>query len=241
MIKQDMAEIYGLAKQIYLKELRQIDARQQIQSRLSVPINDNSFIDFCAALRHMLNGTLHTRGISTDLREFYLERIYKDFGIDRLKIALNAYMMHIEYYENKRHTHRKIEREIHSKFLDKIGDDFEIELDADLIAELKKDNVYLEGEVEQVIINKYSRSSLARQKCIEKFGVQCCVCGFDFEEHYGELGRGFIHVHHLVPISSIKGMKEITCDDLRPVCPNCHAMLHKGKLSIEELRKILGM
>lgn len=231
-----MAEIYGLAKQVYLGDLRQIDARQQIQSRLSTPINDNSFIDFCAALRHMLNGTRHTRGISTDLREFYLERIYEDFGIDKLRIALNAYMMHIEYYENKRHTHRKIEREIHSKFSEKIKNAF----DADLIVELQKDNVYLEGEVEQVIINKYSRSSLARQECIKKFGSQCCVCGFDFEEHYGELGKGFIHVHHLVPISSIKSLKEVTCDDLRPVCPNCHAMLHKGKLSIEGLRKILG-
>lgn len=235
-----MAEIYGLAKQVYLKELRQIDARQKIQSRLSVPINDNSFIDFCAALRHMLNGTRHTRGISTDLREFYLERIYKDFGIDRLRIALNAYMMHIEYYENKRHTHRKIEREIHSKFSEKIENASDTELYADLMSEFEKDNVYLEGGVEQIIINKYSRSSLARQKCIDKFGTQCCVCGFDFEKQYGKLGKGFIHVHHLVPISSIKSVKEVTCDDLRPVCPNCHAMLHKGKLSIEELRKILG-
>ena len=29
-------------------------------------------------------------------------------------------------------------------------------------------------------------------------------------------------------------------NSLVPVCPNCHAMLHKGKLCIEELRKILG-
>ena len=235
-----MAEIYGLAKQVYLKEIRQIDAIQQIQSKLSVPINDNSFIDFCAALRHMLNGTKHTRGISTDLREFYLEKILEDFGIEKLRIALDAYMMHIEYYESKRHTHRKIEREIHNKFSEKIKEALDTELEADLINEIKKDNVYFEGGVEQVIINKYSRSSLARQECIEKFGTKCCVCGFAFEEQYGELGKGFIHVHHLVPISSIKNIKEITCDDLRPVCPNCHAMLHKGKLSIDELRKILG-
>ena len=79
-----------------MKDIRQIDAKQQIQSRLSVPINDNSFIDFCAALRHMLDGTKHTRGISTDLREFYLEKILEDFGVEKLRVALNAYMMHIE-------------------------------------------------------------------------------------------------------------------------------------------------
>ncbi len=38
MTEQDMAEIYGLAKQVYLKKLRQIDARQQIQSKISVPL-----------------------------------------------------------------------------------------------------------------------------------------------------------------------------------------------------------
>lgn len=240
MIEQDMAEIYLLAKEVYLGNLRQIDARRQIQSKLSIPINDNSFIDFCAALRHMLDGTKHTRGISTDLREFYLERIYEDFGVEKLEIALNAYMMHIEYYEAKRHTHRNIEREIHRKFSDKIKRTTGIQIDEELIDELKKDNVYYEGGVEQVIINKYSRSTLARQKCIEKYGTRCSVCGFDFGRQYGALGKGFIHVHHLVPISSIKGMKEITCDDLRPVCPNCHAMLHKGKLSIEELKRIIG-
>lgn len=46
MIEQDMAEIYLLAKEVYLGNLRQIDARHQIQSKLSIPINDNSFIDF---------------------------------------------------------------------------------------------------------------------------------------------------------------------------------------------------
>lgn len=240
MIKQDMAEIYRFAKQVYLKEIRQIEAKQLIQSRLSIPINYNSFVVFCATLRHMLDGTKHTRGISTDLREFYLEKILEDFGVEKLRIALDAYMMHIEYYENKRHTNRKKEREIYSKYSEKIGGVRDSELDVDLINELKKGNVYLEGGAEQVIINKYSRSSLARQECIEKFGALCCVCGFDFERHYGELGKGFIHVHHLVPISSIRSMKEVTCDDLRPVCPNCHSMLHKGRLSIEELIEVLG-
>ena len=63
----------------------------------------------------------------------------------------------------------------------------------------------------------------------------------DFEETYGELGRGFIHVHHLVPISSIGKTYQIDpINDLAPVCPNCHAMLHRGQngreQSIEELK-----
>jgi 5-methylcytosine-specific restriction protein A len=66
----------------------------------------------------------------------------------------------------------------------------------------------------------------------------------DFEETYGQLGRGFIHVHHIVPIATIgKEYKLDPVNDLVPVCPNCHAMLHHGAeghvLTIEELKEII--
>ena len=100
---------------------------------------------------------------------------------------------------------------------------------------------YYEGAVQQVLVNKYERNPLARRKCIEKFGYRCQVCGMNFAEVYGELGTGFIHVHHIDQISKQKGetYKIDPEKSLVPVCPNCHAMLHKGKLSVEELREIL--
>lgn len=101
---------------------------------------------------------------------------------------------------------------------------------------------YYEGSVQQVLVNKYERNPIARKKCIEKYGCICQVCEMDFAKVYGELGNGFIHVHHIVPISTLKGEshKINPENSLVPVCPNCHAMLHKGKLSIEELKKLLG-
>jgi 5-methylcytosine-specific restriction protein A len=68
------------------------------------------------------------------------------------------------------------------------------------------------------------------------------VCGLDFGERYGALGEGFIHVHHLTELASIGREYEVDpVRDLRPVCPNCHAMLHRTDpaLSPEELRAIL--
>lgn len=85
-----------------------------------------------------------------------------------------------------------------------------------------------EGIKKQVLVNKFERSSIARAKCIEKHGYCCKVCGFNFEELYGDLGKDFIHVHHLVPIHTIgKSYKIDYANDLIPVCPNCHAMLHR--------------
>jgi 5-methylcytosine-specific restriction enzyme A len=69
------------------------------------------------------------------------------------------------------------------------------------------------------------------------------VCGFNFEETWGELGKDFIHVHHLKEISSVGEEYEVDpINDLIPVCPNCHAMLHHRRpaLSVGELQSYLS-
>lgn len=101
---------------------------------------------------------------------------------------------------------------------------------------------YREGAVEQITVDRYERNPEARRKCIEHWGTACVVCAFDFGAKYGALGSGFIHVHHLRPLSEIGEAYEVDpVVDLRPVCPNCHAMLHRGRrvLTIEELTRLL--
>lgn len=110
--------------------------------------------------------------------------------------------------------------------------------------ELEVPNDCFEGAKSIIQVNKYERSSIARMKCIEKYGCKCVVCGFDFEKLYGKIGKGFIHVHHIVPISKIGKSYKVNYDtDLVPVCPNCHAMLHHGEngkvLSVDELKEII--
>lgn len=109
---------------------------------------------------------------------------------------------------------------------------------------LNEDVVQYEGLKKQVTVNKYERSSLARKKCIDFHGLNCYVCDMNFLNYYGEIGAGFIHVHHLVPIHQIgKEYKVNYKEDLVPVCPNCHAMLHRknngSEISIEELKKMI--
>ena len=104
---------------------------------------------------------------------------------------------------------------------DELGDGYEV---------LEDGEVYYEGSVTTVKVNKYERNQEARRKCIEIHGCQCKICGFNFEKTYGEAGKGLIHVHHVVPISSIKEQYQIDYEkDLIPVCPNCHAMIHRKK------------
>ena len=99
-----------------------------------------------------------------------------------------------------------------------------------------------EGLKKQITVNKYERSSIARAKCIEFHGCVCSLCSFDFERTYGDVGKNFIHVHHVKPLYTIGENYRIDYEqDLIPVCPNCHAMLHKKvngvELSLEQLKE----
>lgn len=69
------------------------------------------------------------------------------------------------------------------------------------------------------------------------------ICGFDFEKKYGELGKGYIEVHHIKPLSDLN--EEVVVNpvtDLICVCSNCHRMLHRFRnymVSVEEIRQIV--
>lgn len=88
---------------------------------------------------------------------------------------------------------------------------------------------YVEGQGHNVSVTSYERNPLARKECLDHSGYSCSICGINFEKKYGEIGKNFIHVHHISFISSKNGnshqINPIT--DLIPVCPNCHAMLHR--------------
>jgi len=108
--------------------------------------------------------------------------------------------------------------------------------------ELPVTGAYPEGATKQLVVNAYERDARARERCINHFGPICYVCEFDFEKAYGALGKGFIQVHHLAPFGLREGPRLTDpIIDLRPVCANCHCMLHRRNppVAIEELRQII--
>lgn len=92
--------------------------------------------------------------------------------------------------------------------------------------------------------NRYERDADARRVCLAFHGTACAACGFSFEASYGEIGNGFIHVHHTVPASRLgPGYELDPVTDLVPLCANCHAMVHRGvstPRTVRELRDILS-
>jgi len=91
-------------------------------------------------------------------------------------------------------------------------------------------------ERNQALVKQKKAEALQTSGCLV-----CQVCGFDFVETYGVLGKGFIECHHTVPVSQMVEGQKTQLKDLALVCANCHRMLHRETtvLSIEELQKAL--
>ena len=98
-----------------------------------------------------------------------------------------------------------------------------------------------EGAKQTVQVNRYERNPEARAKCLEIHGIRCEICKMSFAETYGTFAKDFIHVHHITPLHQISENYEVNPEtDLMPVCPNCHAMLHRQEngipITVERLK-----
>lgn len=119
----------------------------------------------------------------------------------------------------------------------------------DLIAEdtasSDSDSTRTEGGIKVRISKSIERSPKLRQQALDIHGYKCQVCNFDFELTYGKWGKDFAEVHHIKPLSELKGETQRTNpkSDLAVLCANCHRMIHRKKgitLSLEELKNKIG-
>jgi len=140
---------------------------------------------------------------------------------------------------------KDFERHLEKRWLRKEGDVWYADVTGHTYPdELTVPEEYMEGARKVITVNAYERSVEARKACIKHHGTVCKGCGFDFEKTYGDLGKDFIHVHHINPLKDIgESYKIDPVRDMVPLCPNCHAMVHRSNeskpLAVEVLRSII--
>ena len=98
-----------------------------------------------------------------------------------------------------------------------------------------------EGEASLSISKTIKRSQKLRAAAIEHFShngiISCDCCDFEFKSHYGEIyGTSCIEIHHMKPIfqyagESVKQTIDNALNNLLPVCPNCHRVIHRNKIT----------
>jgi 5-methylcytosine-specific restriction protein A len=231
---EEIPKIYELAKLVYFKKISKNDALDKAKN---FGMNRGSAHDLIMNFKYMYEGQKYSRTNNNDTTEYYLERFLADFGFSVLQNGVEALQKHIEYYENLRNTTMHGLRTILEKYQIILNNHNNI-----IYPDEIENQTLSEGAKKQVVVNAYERNPKARQECIKYYGTKCNICNFDFEKQYGEIGKGFIHIHHIKPLSEINEEYEVNpIQDLRPVCPNCHAMIHKRNppYSMEEIQSLL--
>lgn len=231
--KEMTAQAYELSKKVHEGNLTHQAA---VDGLLRSGMNEVSALFYIKWFEYMLTGKRMTRQINAYATEYYLSKIFEDYGHGGLSMALRTLSLHLDYYEEASGSIVKQRRVLLEKYRELLGT-VDVIIYPDDVTDVKD---YKEGKTKTVTVNIYERNVEARNECIAHYGAKCQVCSFSFADNYGDIGAGFIHVHHLRELSSIG--KEYDVDpikDLIPVCPNCHAMLHKRKkaYTIGELKE----
>lgn len=113
----------------------------------------------------------------------------------------------------------------------------------------KTDNVtdhlteeFYEGSIRRISVEIRERDATARMACIEHYQAKCFICKFDFGKFYGSEAEGFIHVHHREQLAKAAGRRKVDpIEDLVPLCPNCHSVVHlrKKAYEVDEVKKMV--
>lgn len=77
---------------------------------------------------------------------------------------------------------------------------------------------------------RIERNAAGAAKAKAYHGTTCQACGFNFEAHYGPLGRDYIEAHHLRPLSHLEEGVAVNYEiaaDFAVLCANCHRMIHR--------------
>lgn len=210
---------------------------QQGMTKVSANIYINNF-------KLMMKGRGYKRTLNLYAVEYYLENISKDYGSSGLKSAVQSVELHINYFGNFSKGKMPGLKNLLNHYRKISGSGEWVASGSIYPDEIEDSKIFTEGAKKQRWVNAYERNADARKECIKKYNYICAVCNFDFRVRFGEIGKEFIHVHHLIELSAVA--KEYQIDpikDLRPVCPNCHAMLHRKRpaFTIEELKKIIEL
>lgn len=107
----------------------------------------------------------------------------------------------------------------------------------------KREDKYPEGAEQIFIQTTQERNPRLRRDAKIKYGINCMVCGFNFDKHYGKkIGKNYIEIHHTKPLVVAKIKRETNINDVIVICSNCHRIIHRKKgnlLNWKYLKKII--
>lgn len=230
------------------EELIEINWRK---SKYNIGVGDTVFIYVGSPYSKIMYKTVCVKdGISArdiiDDRKFWGETNFKNLDTEYVRLHLITKMedeqLTLEYLQKHSFIKHGIQGAYKSEgypelfaHINSVFDGEKAELQTIVV-----DAENVEGKKIAYYTTKYERNVSNRNAAVRLHGCKCMICGFDFEQRYGSIGKNFIEVHHIKPLYDLKEEVAINPkNDLICVCSNCHRMLHRKRGSVltpEELK-----
>ena len=111
---------YEISKKVYSGELTRTNGKQKIHDLCDM--NEGSAQDYITGFLAMMSGDVYRRTLNTDGTEYILRNIYKDYGVEKFKLAIQATKKHLDYYSTVSPTtspkRRKLIEKLESELMD---------------------------------------------------------------------------------------------------------------------------
>ncbi|VEF25184.1 Predicted restriction endonuclease [Shewanella baltica] len=241
-----------------------LDTSQALELMVENGFSHSSATMYLNALIAMPVGKVYQKTINNPAARYYLQRFMGEMDVNEFAAVIRSVAGHIRYYNAQGSGKQRQLAGILAEFqtraevfygsafttLQPPSDDSQAagntataQPEQSLTEKHEAPTpVFHEGAMKTIEFTVHERDPAARRACIAHFGASCQICNFDFEHTYGELGRGFIHVHHRMDLALADEVRSLNpIDDLLPVCPNCHAMLHTETpaMAVDKLKELL--
>ena len=109
-------DCYKYSKQAFEGKLTADEAAQKIHNLHDVKLG--SAKDYPILLKILITGEGSMWNLSSYCQEYFIRKIYEDYGKEQLKKSLNAYMRLIKKYEGDNVGSKKLMRRIYEKYLE---------------------------------------------------------------------------------------------------------------------------
>jgi len=232
-----VAAAYQIAKSVFDGQIKAAHGVVVLASEHG--LNKATAGDFINDYKYLLEGRVFHRAMSASAMRYFLEQIFADHGVDRLKNAVASLRLHIAYFEG----HYKIT--MHS--MRSVADDLE------MLGCSPKTKAEFDKQFDDQVENSLARSQKDRLQRLEDackipkaVSVQstlfvrnpdvvaetlsraqgnCGACHSKAPFFRAKDGTPYLEVHHKIRLAD---GGEDTLENSAALCPNCHRRFHFG-------------
>lgn len=213
--KPEYLAAYAYARQVHAGTMRLTDAKERLAE---IGVNPNSAADFIYILKHMLNGEVYKRAMSSGATEDFILWIRRDYGENSFRNALSALRLHIPYNGGAMRGHKALLAR------------FELEPAGAIL----NSGTALEDLVQHPIGNElpdrakrttyvFQRDPKVRAHVLKRADGRCEYCGR--EGFLLPNGLRYVEAHHIIGLS-VSGPD--TLQNVIGLCAEHHREAHYG-------------